>query len=142
MFTNHTRYSNFRSDKGKINMLKQTIGISTAVLLATFGQSADALGPMIPAPVILSVEVDAMQHRLIISGTNFGSTPPLVKLGGQALAVSGSSPNRVVVDLPAELRPASYLLTISNKRDHSKADSFNLQIPTARKDSASLASDE
>jgi hypothetical protein len=122
-------------------MLKQTLGISTAVLLATFGQSADALGPMIPAPVILSAEVDAVQYHLVISGTNFGSTPPLVKLGGQALVVSGSSPNRVV-DLPADLRPASYLLTISNKWDHSKADSFNLQIPTARKDSASLASDE
>jgi hypothetical protein len=122
-------------------MLKQTIGISTAVLLATFGQNAGAIGPLTPTPLILSAEVDAMQYRLIISGTNFGSTPPLVKLGGQTLAVSGSSPNRVVVDLPADLRPASYL-TISNKRDHSKADSFNLQIPAARKDPASLASDK
>ena len=123
-------------------MLKQTIGISTAVLLATFGQNAGAIGPLTPTPLILSAEVDAMQYRLIISGTNFGSTPPLVKLGGQTLAVSGSSTNRVVVDLPADLRPASYLLTISNKRDHSKADSFNLQIPAARKDPASLASDK
>jgi hypothetical protein len=122
-------------------MLKQTIGISTAVLLATFGQNAGAIGPLTPTPLIPSAEVDAVQYHLIISGTNFGSTPPLVKLGGQTLAVSGSSPNRVVVDLPADLRPASYL-TISNKRDHSKADSFNLQIPAARKDPASLASDK
>ena len=123
-------------------MLKQTIGISTAVLLATLGQNAGAIGPLTPVPMILSAEVDVVQYHLIISGTNFGSTPPLVKLGGQALAVSGSSPNRVVVDLPADLRPASYLLTISNKRDPNKADSFNLQIPAARKDPASLASDK
>jgi hypothetical protein len=124
MFTNRTQYSNSSSDKEKRNMLKQTIGISTAVLLATVVQNAGAIGPLTPVPMILSAEVDAVPYRLIISGTNFGSIPPLVKLGGQALAVSGSSPNRVVVDLPADLRPASSLLTISNKRDQSKADSF------------------
>jgi hypothetical protein len=123
-------------------MLKQTIGISTAVLLVIFGQNAGAIGPLTPTPMILSAEVDTVQYHLIISGTNFGSTPPLIKLGGQTLAVSGSSPNRLVVDLPADLRPASYLLTISNKRDHSKADSFNLQIPATRQESASLASDK
>jgi hypothetical protein len=141
MVTNRTRYSNSRSDKEKINTLKQSIGISTAVLLAIVVQNTGAIGPLTPVPMILSAEVDAVPYRLIISGTNFGSTPPLVKLGGQALAVSGSSPNRVVVDLPADLRPASYL-TISNKRDHSKADSFNLQIPAPTKDLASLPRDE
>ncbi|MGH8575745.1 MAG: hypothetical protein ACREXJ_02270 [Gammaproteobacteria bacterium] len=123
-------------------MLKQSIGTSTAILLAIVVQNAGAIGALIPVPMILSAEVDAVQYRLIISGTNFGSAPPLVMLGGQALAVSGSSSNRVVVDLPADLRPASYLLTIRNKRDHSKADSFNLQIPAARKDLASLPRDE
>jgi IPT/TIG domain. len=138
MFTNQTRYSHSRPENESISMLKRTIGIIAAVLVVAYVQTAEAVGPRIFVPLIQMVEVDAVQHRLLISGSNFENS--MVTLGGQALAVSKISSNEVVVDLPMDLRPATYLLRVRNNQGLGKASSFHVQIPDARPYTALLES--
>ena len=112
-------------------MRKPTLRIPGALLLATLAPMASAvqLAPVIPDPVILSGVVHSSQHLIIISGWNFGSTRPTVKLGGQSLTLKSFSPGQIVADLPADIYPATYLLTIGDERDPGKSDSFALHMP-------------
>jgi len=122
-------------------MLKQTVGMIGAILMAVHMQTAGAGGLRTPTPIpmILSVETDSAAQHLIIAGQKFGSHPPGVTLGGRTLTVSKHSPTQVVADLPADLRPATYLLTVSDKQGRSYANSLYVQIALAKEHMTSLA---
>ena len=65
------------------------------------------------SPVILKVTVDSRDNTMVVSGQNFGSTPPTVRLAGQILDVQRFSENEVVASLPRDIQSATYLLTLS-----------------------------
>ena len=65
------------------------------------------------SPVILKVTVDSRENAMIVSGQNFGSTLPTVRLAGQILDVKRFSENEVVASLPRGIQSATYLLTVS-----------------------------
>jgi hypothetical protein len=117
-------------------MYKQYIGSFALALLTSIAQTVDAGGPSgalraeAPAPVILSAKVDTVQRRLVISGVYFGRLPPTVTLGGQALSVVSFSPTEAVASLPADIDPATYLLTIKDAQNPRPANSVDLQIPS------------
>ncbi|MGH8659740.1 MAG: IPT/TIG domain-containing protein [Gammaproteobacteria bacterium] len=50
---------------------------------------------------------------MVISGDNFGSATPTIRLANQVLKVKSFSANQVVVSLPANIQPATYGLTVS-----------------------------
>jgi hypothetical protein len=65
------------------------------------------------APVILSATADLDQSTLVISGHYFGSTAPTVRLANQVLEVQRVSTDEIVARLPADIRPATYRLTVT-----------------------------
>lgn len=97
-------------------------------LLAWVPQAGASGRGSTPSPVIESAEHDPVQHRLILSGSYFGGTTPLVMLGEYRLEVSESTPNQVVAKLPLDLRAATYRLLVSNTESFSGATSLYLQI--------------
>lgn len=119
-------------------MNKQISYIIATVLMLALGQSVGAIGRATSDPVILSAELDIGQHHLIISGKHFGKTAPLVTIGGHRLEVSEFSPEQVVVTLSANLRPATYRLSVSNTQDPGRATFMYLQIPAAHTEQISM----
>src|SRR5262245_28088316 len=65
--------------------------------------------------VIKTASVDFSTNLITIKGENFGSTTPIVKIGGDQLIVKSFDPNTqtIVAFLPGVLNPAAYLLTVS-----------------------------
>ncbi|MGH8658877.1 MAG: IPT/TIG domain-containing protein [Gammaproteobacteria bacterium] len=55
---------------------------------------------------------------MVITGHNFGRTPPIVRLGNQVLSVKSYAPNQAVVGLPPRIRPATYRLTVTTDGPH------------------------
>jgi hypothetical protein len=51
---------------------------------------------------------------MTISGSNFGSSLPIVTVGLQTVAVVSFTDMAITVDLPNSLTPATYLLTVKN----------------------------
>ena len=99
--------------------------------LTMLGQSVSAvqLRPRPPEPVILSTAVDSKNGLMTISGRGFGNHAPIVRLGGQIVVVESFSPTRIVVRLPSNIRPATYLLTVSTTGTASiSVASFNTVI--------------
>lgn len=80
-------------------------------------------------PKILSVIVDSQGNFLVLNGRDFGVETPAIRLGEQMLQVKSSSANRVVADLPSNLRPATYRLTVSARDKADLADHFAVTIP-------------
>jgi hypothetical protein len=68
-------------------------------------------GPVLP--VILSVAADFKQQTLVISGRQFGSSLPTVRLANTLLTVKTASTERIVASLPAGIQPATYRLTVT-----------------------------
>lgn len=81
----------------------------------TASWSGFALGgtPRPVAPVILSAAADFKQQTLVITGQHFGVAPPTVRLANAVLEVQSASADRIVANLPAGIRPATYRLTIT-----------------------------
>jgi hypothetical protein len=112
-------------------MIKHTMQIAGLVLVATLAHTVSAgqqPPPTRPQPQILSVAVDLAQQLIVIVGRDLDSASPSVKLGGQALGVKTLSTGQRVVDLPAGVPSATYLLTIGDERDPTKSNSFNIEI--------------
>ncbi|MGH6634827.1 MAG: IPT/TIG domain-containing protein [Gammaproteobacteria bacterium] len=88
--------------------------IPTIFALAMIGPSPNAaqLTPKPPKPVILSVVQDA-RNQLVISGENFGSASPLVRLGDRLVDVKRFATKQIVVDLPAGIEAATYPLKVT-----------------------------
>ncbi|MGH6784622.1 MAG: IPT/TIG domain-containing protein, partial [Sphingomicrobium sp.] len=73
--------------------------------------------------VILSAMVDANEHTMVISGHNFGTVLPIVRLGDRVMNVEGFSPNQVIVTLPPSIQPATYSLTVTANRPYPSTSS-------------------
>lgn len=71
------------------------------------------------------VETGNVPTGLVISGSSFGSTTPVVELQGVSLAVSSSTDTQIQTSLPAGLVPGTYLLTVARGN---KSDTFNVAI--------------
>lgn len=113
-------------------MIKSQLCIlaSTLTLLA-WAPHAGARGPGSPAaPVIESVEIDSAQQRLTMNGNFFGVKKPQLTLGKHRLEVSESSMTQVVANLPPNLLPATYRLSINNASSAAvNTASLYLKIP-------------
>lgn len=86
--------------------------------------SGHALGGMAPpvSPLVLSV-TDVEDGTLVISGRHFGDAPPTVRLADDVLVVKSASVDRIVADLPAGIRPATYRLIITAQTGRRSATS-------------------
>lgn len=93
--------------------------------LATVEVGAAQVTPRPAEPVILSTEIDSSKGLLIISGRNFGSHSPIVRLADQALEVKSFSPSEVVVRVPPDMPLATYLLTVSTTGTPNTSATFN-----------------
>ena len=112
-------------------MLRLNHGIlMTAIGLATFAPivSAIDLRPRVPDPVILSTEHDSQGESMIISGQNFGSQMPIVKLGDRTVEVKDFSPTKIAVKISPDIRPATYLLTVHTTGSPSASGTFNTMV--------------
>ena len=69
-------------------------------------------------PVILSATTDLTENQMIIGGDHFGSTAPEVTLARRVLKVKSFSETQVVVDLPKDIGPATYSLTVTTNGPH------------------------
>jgi hypothetical protein len=93
-----------------------TTALAIALVLgptAAFAIGAGAVKPA--APVIQSVATNLKQNTLTITGQHFGSTVPIVSLGGLALKVQSASAQTIVARLPVGIRPATYGITVTAK---------------------------
>lgn len=81
-----------------------------------------------PPPVIESVEVNPVQHRLTLTGRFFGGATPVLTLGKYQLEVSEATPTQVVAKLPLQLRSATYRLSVDNTPSVTEAVSLYLHI--------------
>lgn len=91
--------------------------------------------PGIPPPVIVKVALDATENVLVITGRNFGETPPTVTLADAALVVKRFSENEVVATLPRGLTPATYGITVTTHgiRHRAVSNQFSATLPGAGK---------
>jgi hypothetical protein len=78
------------------------LSLIVSVVLASWGPAASAAAANREAtpPVITSTRVDAEGNRMIISGSNFGGTRPIVILGDRVVKVRKHSAREVVVEYP------------------------------------------
>jgi hypothetical protein len=81
-------------------------------------------------PVIDSVLANFAVNptRLTIGGKDLGSASPSVSLDSQPLQVVSFSPTLVVVGLPAEVKPGSYLLTLERGGHAEKTATFDATL--------------
>lgn len=105
---------------------------AASLALLAWGPPAGAggRGSTVP-PVVDSVEVDPVLRHLTLSGKYFGGTKPQVMLGRHQLEVRESTPTHVVARLPAQLRPATYRLSVNNTQAPSEPTSLYLQVLAA-----------
>ncbi len=109
---------------------KHFLAATTLALLAWAPHAGAGGRGSAAAPVIDSVEIDLVQRRLTLTGNYFGSnSTPLVTIGQHALEVTESSQTQLEAKLPAQLRPATYLLSVSTRPSLTEATSFYLHIP-------------
>lgn len=87
-------------------------------------------GPL--PPLIVKTAVNAKDNVLIITGRNFGATPPTVLLAEQALDVKRFSEREVVAGLPHGLDAATtYGITVITTGTQQRASSnlFSATLP-------------
>jgi hypothetical protein len=63
-------------------------------------------------PVITHTEVDYSNMTLYAYGSNFGTKKPIVKLGDDQLVLLSWHPGEIVAQLPSDIVPGSYRLTL------------------------------
>ena len=77
-------------------------------------------------PMILKTALHAKENAIIITGRNFGTTPPTVTLADQALDVQRFSENEVVASLPPDLASATYSVTVTTSgRNRASSNIFS-----------------
>lgn len=74
-------------------------------------------------PTIVKSAVNVNENILVISGRNFGATPPTVLLAEQALDVKNYSESEIVAHLPQQLAPATYGLLVITTGEQNRARS-------------------
>lgn len=84
------------------------------------------------SPMIVRTVVDAQEKALIITGRNFGVTPPTVMLADQALGVKRFSEHEVVASLPPDLTSGNYGVSVTTSgRNRAKSNLVSTTLPTA-----------
>src|SRR5438552_6809085 len=106
----------------KYNLLAVTFCMFVLLPLTVFCQEAqdveEANVQPASAPVALVINtatVDQTNNFITITGQNFGSTPPVVKLAGIQLVIQSFNPSTqtIVAVLPMVLEPGTYLITVA-----------------------------
>ncbi len=104
--------------------------------LSVFGlATAGGRGNLSPQPpMIMKTAVDAKENVLIITGRNFGATPPTVTLADQTLDVQRFSEHEVVASLPSDLASASYGVTVTTSgRNRISSNIFSATLQTDKR---------
>ena len=100
----------------------QKAALSLVLVLACFAlvTSSVSLAQGAPAaqrPTIVSTDANFQTNQITIAGSNFGTPKPSVTLDGHAVTVVAHTPTTAVVDMPSNLAPGAYLLTLKNMSD-------------------------
>jgi len=99
--------------------MKKRIDLIAALALAAFGSAAQA---QTITAVYTTYSSTGVPTKLDITGTAFctstsatscGTKPPVVKLGGNTVAISGSSPTGIGVPLTGVFADGDYLLSVT-----------------------------
>jgi Collagen triple helix repeat (20 copies) len=85
--------------------------------------------PTVAKPAIVSADANFQTNQITIIGSHFGNSQPYVTLDGQAATVVTHTPTNVVVDLPSDITPGAYLLTLQNQSDN-LTGSFDVTLGT------------
>jgi IPT/TIG domain len=85
--------------------------------------------PTAARPAIVSADANFQTNQITIIGSHFGNAQPYITLDGQAITVVTHTPTNVVVDLPSDITPGAYLLTLKNESDN-MAGSFDVTLGT------------
>ena len=95
------------------------LSLIVSVVLASWGPAASAAAANRGAtpPVITSTRVDAEGNRMIISGSNFGGTRPIVTLGDRVVKVRG-----------AEIPRRMGIATVTNARFNVISEPFSAAL--------------
>ncbi|MGH8549654.1 MAG: IPT/TIG domain-containing protein [Methylococcales bacterium] len=93
-------------------------GFKSFLVLAAFLPSANTLAieagkVTVQPPVIVSTAMNLDENGIVITGYHFGPSAPIVRLGDQILSVKSHTENQAVVNLPPEIQPATYRLTVT-----------------------------
>lgn|GEM_PF-1743188 len=114
-------------------MHKMSVNIALLAAGLTVGGFAAAGGRPIPGsapPVIAKVVMNANENAIVITGWNFGGTPPTVRLGEHVLDVKTFSDSQVVAGLPPHMEAATYRLTLtSSGKSRFTSDAFSAALP-------------
>lgn len=77
-----------------------------------------------PPPMIVKISVDQQSKTLTITGRNFGTTAPAVRLADQPLAVKRFSENEIVANLPHGLATATYGISVTTSGNNRASSNF------------------
>ena len=86
------------------------------------------------SPTIVKTALNAQEKALVITGRNFGATPPTVMLADQTLDVKHFSEHEIVANLPRDFAAATYgviVTTTGQNRTHSNL--FSATLPSSKK---------
>jgi len=102
-------------EKGGIYYMKTIIksGALTIVFLALMVIPATVFSDHTGLPVIRQTEADYDNLLLYVFGDNFGTAVGKVRLGDNELVVQSWNREEIVVILPSDVGPGSYLLTVT-----------------------------
>ena len=73
--------------------------------------------PAAQKPLIVSTDANFQTNQITVTGSNFGTPEPYLTLDGHAATVVTHTPTTVVIDIPSNLAPGAYLLTLKNMSD-------------------------
>lgn len=110
--------------------------LRTSVAVLPLAVSLFVIGSM-PSPAsavevtrILRVDVDDVADQLTVFGDSLGAEMPAVALEGIPLSVLSHEPGRIVLSIPPDMIPGTYLLTVVTGGGTPRRDSFNVTVGT------------
>lgn len=95
--------------KTMLFVMSLTAGLTMSSMVTAGGRGNP--GPL--PPMITMTIMDTKQNVIVITGRNFGTTPPSVTLADQTLDVKRFSENEVVASLPHGLASATYGVSVT-----------------------------
>jgi len=108
----------------------KTVLLAVALTACGYAAAGGRPDPGAVLPMIVKVAMDSRGNAIIITGRNFGNTPPTVRLADQVLDVRSFSENRVVASLPPGIEQATYGLTVTTGgRIRATSDLFSAALP-------------
>lgn len=101
--------------------------------LTAYGVAAAGRGiPAPQPPMIVKTAVGGQGKTLIITGRNFGASPPTVMLADQLLDVKHFSEREVVANLPRGLPAATYGVSVTTTgRNQASSNLFSATLLSA-----------